>query len=256
MSRPEALIVDDSATARIVLSRLLAKADFDSRGVGSAEDALKALQSGTQPDVIFLDHMLPGMNGFEALREIKRNPDSAAIPVFMYTSQNAERYLEEARALGALGVISKQTNRDQLALCLSRVQVGRGSANSDIGPVAENVHVAYHQGDEQRSVRHMTGRLSQLEVAYEDMHDDVRALRLALHTQVPEQVASLQRSLRRTRWLLAGALFVGAAGFLSLWGEMESTREVAEGIRHQFMVVTDILYQMLELTGHPVERDD
>jgi CheY-like chemotaxis protein len=58
--------------------------------------------------VIFMDHLMPGMDGFQAVKAIKDNPRTATIPILMYTSQEGELYLGQARALGAIGVLPKQ----------------------------------------------------------------------------------------------------------------------------------------------------
>ncbi len=60
------------------------------------------------PDVIFMDHLMPGMDGFQAVQAIKIDPRTATIPIMMYTSQEGELYLGQARALGAIGVMPKQ----------------------------------------------------------------------------------------------------------------------------------------------------
>ena len=52
--------------------------------------------------------MMPGMDGFQAVQAIKNNPRTATIPIMMYTSQEGELYLGQARALGAVGVLPKQ----------------------------------------------------------------------------------------------------------------------------------------------------
>jgi len=102
-----ALIVDDSKTARQVLRKLLAAHQLRVETSESAEDALAYL-STARPDVIFMDHMMPGMDGFQAVRAIKDNPATATIPIMMYTSQAGELYVGQARALGAVGVLPKQ----------------------------------------------------------------------------------------------------------------------------------------------------
>lgn len=107
MSRKCALIVDDSRTAREVLARMLEREQLRVETAGSAEEALEYL-SVHRPDVIFMDHLMPGMDGFEAVRAIKNNPATATIPVMMYTSQSGELYVGQARALGAVGVLPKQ----------------------------------------------------------------------------------------------------------------------------------------------------
>lgn len=102
-----ALIVDDSRTARQVLGDVLSANRLRVETAASAEEALEYL-SRNRPDVIFMDHMMPGMDGFQAVRAIKTNPVTATIPIMMYTSQAGELYVGQARALGAVGVLPKQ----------------------------------------------------------------------------------------------------------------------------------------------------
>src|SRR6185503_17763357 len=102
-----ALIVDDSKSARVFLSRILEKYEIDVDNAENAEAAIEYLGSH-RPDVIFMDHMMPGMDGFQAVQAIKNNPRTATIPILMYTSQEGELYLGQARALGAVGVLPKQ----------------------------------------------------------------------------------------------------------------------------------------------------
>ncbi|HGG58390.1 MAG TPA: response regulator, partial [Gammaproteobacteria bacterium] len=106
-----ALIVDDSAVARKVLASILHREGLETDVAASAEDALAYLER-TTPDVIFLDHNMPGMNGFEALKAIKSNPRTARIPVMMFTSQSGEAYFSQARALGAVDVLGKDALAD------------------------------------------------------------------------------------------------------------------------------------------------
>ncbi|MFZ2509186.1 MAG: response regulator [Steroidobacteraceae bacterium] len=106
MQGKRALVVDDSKSARVVLGRMLEDYGIEVDSAESAESALEYLRNH-HPDVIFMDHVMPGMDGLQAVREIKLNPDLAAIPVMMYTSQEGELYADKARASGAVGVLSK-----------------------------------------------------------------------------------------------------------------------------------------------------
>ena len=101
-----ALIVDDSRSARVILSRMLEQHGMVVDTAESAEQALEYLQQG-RPDVIFMDHLMPGMDGFEAVQAIKSDVQTATIPLMMYTSQEGELYVSQARALGAVGVLPK-----------------------------------------------------------------------------------------------------------------------------------------------------
>ncbi|MFO1395125.1 MAG: response regulator [Steroidobacteraceae bacterium] len=101
-----ALIVDDSRSARVILSRMLEQHGLAVDTAESAEQALEFLQQH-RPDVIFMDHLMPGMDGFQAVQAIKSDPQTATIPLMMYTSQEGEVYVSQARALGAVGVLPK-----------------------------------------------------------------------------------------------------------------------------------------------------
>jgi CheY-like chemotaxis protein len=107
MGQKRALVVDDSKSARVILSRMLEKYDIEVDMAESAEQAIEYLKHG-RPDAIFMDHLMPGMDGLEAVKAIKGNPQTATIPIMMYTSQEGELYVGQARALGAMGVLPKQ----------------------------------------------------------------------------------------------------------------------------------------------------
>jgi len=107
MARKRVLVVDDSKSARVILSRMLEKFDIEVDMAEAAERAIEYLKSN-RPDAIFMDHQMPGMDGLQALQTIKGNPQTAMIPIMMYTSQEGELYVGQARALGAMGVLPKQ----------------------------------------------------------------------------------------------------------------------------------------------------
>ncbi len=86
---------------------MLEKYDIEVDMAESAELAIEYLKHN-RPDAIFMDHLMPGMDGLQAVQAIKSNPQTAMIPIMMYTSQEGELYVGQARALGAMGVLPKQ----------------------------------------------------------------------------------------------------------------------------------------------------
>ncbi len=136
MSVKRALVVDDSKSARAFLVRLLERLDVEVDVAESADEALDYLEL-QHPDVIFLDHLMPGMDGFQGLQAIKRNPRTASIPVFMYTSQEGELYAGQALALGAAGVLPKQLESTDLAQLLR--DLGAGAQVTPAALLAEAV---------------------------------------------------------------------------------------------------------------------
>ena len=113
MAHRLALVVDDSKTARVTLKRMLEKYDIDVDTLEYTEQALDYLIEKT-PDVIFMDHMMPDMDGFQAVEAIKDNPDTATIPIMMYTSKEGDLYVSQARALGAIGILPKEVEPAEL----------------------------------------------------------------------------------------------------------------------------------------------
>jgi CheY-like chemotaxis protein len=137
MSAKRALIVDDSKSARMFLSRILEKYELDVDMTETAELAMDYL-AHHRPDVIFMDHLMPGMDGFQALQAIKNNPRTATIPIMMYTSQEGELYLGQARALGAVGVLPKQIKQADVSKVLYQLHLvpdRRTSAQSSFRPL-------------------------------------------------------------------------------------------------------------------------
>lgn len=128
-----ALIVDDSKTARVMLRKMLDRLNIPTAMVESGEEALEYLKTN-RPDVIFMDHMMPGMDGFAAVKAIKADPDKSSIPIVMHTTQQGDIYVGQARALGAMDILSKPTTDQDLKQVLDRV-----SHSNDT--LAENVQV-------------------------------------------------------------------------------------------------------------------
>src|ERR1700685_4530211 len=122
MGAKRALIVDDSKSARLFLARVLEKYDIDVDSAESAEAAIDYLTSN-RPDVIFMDHLMPGMDGLQAVQHIKNDPRTATIPIMMYTSQEGELYLSQARALGAIGVLPKQIKHADVSKVLQQLHL-------------------------------------------------------------------------------------------------------------------------------------
>ncbi len=142
MSRKRALVVDDSKSARVILSRMLEKYDLDVDMAESAEQALEYLQSN-RPDAIFMDHLMPGMDGLQAVQAIKGNPNTATIPIMMYTSQEGELYVGQARALGAMGVLPKQVRPVDVSKVLHELHLlaeRRDASEPALVPVGAPAH--------------------------------------------------------------------------------------------------------------------
>jgi CheY-like chemotaxis protein len=226
MAHKRALIVDDSRSARLFLARILEKHEIDVDSVESAEAAIGYLAS-RRPDVIFMDHMMPGMDGFQAVQAIKNDSRTATIPIMMYTSQEGEVYLGQARALGAVGVLPKQIK------------------HADVSKVLYQLHlIADRRSDEQTTFRPLEALMPH---AHGEAHgsgfassagrdpespDSIAALRRWLHASLEAQtehitaeirgLAPLQPGSRTSGWLAGGAAVACAAALVAVgfwWGD-------------------------------------
>jgi two-component system response regulator ChvI len=99
------LVVDDDDDYRETLTLTLLDAGFEVRSVSSGPAALEHLSSGVSPDVILLDWRMPGMNGLEALNEVRRRGISN--PVIFLTGVTDDAHEEAALAAGAVDFIDK-----------------------------------------------------------------------------------------------------------------------------------------------------
>ena len=89
MTRHSILVVDDSPTDRHFLSELLLSQGYHVTAVDNGEAALAAIKSNP-PHLVIMDVVMPGQNGFQATREIMRDPATRSLPVIICTSKNQE----------------------------------------------------------------------------------------------------------------------------------------------------------------------
>jgi len=107
------LVVDDSATERHMLNDLLTKAGYDVISSENGEDAIVKART-VKPDLILMDVVMPGLNGFQATRAISRDPETKSIPVIMCTSKSKETDKIWGRRQGAKDYVVKPVDGDVL----------------------------------------------------------------------------------------------------------------------------------------------
>ena len=107
------LLVDDSKTELHVLSELLTKRGYKVRTAENGEEALKRLQED-KPDLILMDVVMPGQNGFQLTRAITRDPLFASVPVIICSSKNQETDRVWGMRQGARDYVVKPVNPEEL----------------------------------------------------------------------------------------------------------------------------------------------
>lgn len=113
MAIKKILVVDDSKTELMYLTDILVKNGFAVRTAENAEDAFRRLVE-EKPDLILMDVVMPGQNGFQLTRAITRDPLYAGIPIVMCTSKNQETDRVWGMRQGAKDYITKPVDANEL----------------------------------------------------------------------------------------------------------------------------------------------
>ena len=109
------LIVEDDSFLQGLASTKLEKEGFTVSGASNSDEAMKLLGSDT-PDLILLDLVLPGMDGFGILKMIREDAKTAAIPVIVFSNLSEEKDIKHAKDLGATDYMIKSNfTLDELA---------------------------------------------------------------------------------------------------------------------------------------------
>lgn len=107
------LVVDDSPTERFFLQELLAKRNYSVITAENGEEAVAKART-ENPDLILMDVVMPGLNGFQATRQITRAQETAHIPIFMCTTKDQETDKIWGVRQGARGYLVKPIDADEL----------------------------------------------------------------------------------------------------------------------------------------------
>ena len=113
MSIKKVLVVDDSKTELMFLTDLLQKNGMSVKTAENAEDAFKRLAE-EKPDLILMDVVMPGQNGFQLTRAIARDPLYSDVPIVMCTSKNQETDRVWGMRQGARDYITKPVDVSEL----------------------------------------------------------------------------------------------------------------------------------------------
>lgn len=113
-------IIDDSPTDVRVFSTLLERAGHRVLAVGTAEEGIEQVRV-EMPDLVIMDVIMPGMNGFQATRTLSRDPVTAKIPIVMITTKSMETDRVWGIRQGARAFITKPVNEKELLACINEL---------------------------------------------------------------------------------------------------------------------------------------
>jgi CheY-like chemotaxis protein len=199
MTNKRALVVDDSKVGRLTMKKRLEAIGVVVDLVESAQQALDYLTQH-RPDMIFMDHLMPDMDGFEATRRIKAAPATRDIPIIIISGSDDEEFVREARAIGAIQAISKPPAASALEAILSSIRetvtAAAPSAVMEAAPTPVAVERRAAPFMDQAAVHALVERV--LGEVVEHLHGDLAELR----TQVDTALENERKTLREWdgRW--------------------------------------------------------
>jgi len=123
MENKTALVIDDSKSARFALRKFLEGKGYTVDTADGANEAFVYLKR-KRPGVVFLDHMMPGIDGFDALRTIRLEPELSNLPIIICSSNEGDAFVREAKAQGATDVLPKPPNQVHIDTVLARIESG------------------------------------------------------------------------------------------------------------------------------------
>lgn len=138
-----ALVIDDSKTVVFALKKILHSTGYATIEAFDAESGIELARTEC-PDVIFLDIVLPGMNGFAALRLLRRDPLTKAIPIIMMSSNEQATEQFYGDRIGADDFMKKPFAREEVFSRLDKLvgadsQLRRPDSTSAPAPIAESI---------------------------------------------------------------------------------------------------------------------
>ena len=117
----QVLVVDDDPENCKMLAAMLSEVGFSVETLPNAQQALQRLRHASKLDLLLIDKYMPTMDGYQAIRQLRKLPGRGSLPVLVVTASGFDDETEQALAAGADGYVSKPVYREQLLAEISRV---------------------------------------------------------------------------------------------------------------------------------------
>jgi len=117
LSKYVVLAVDDIPLNLLLVEKMLSKFNFTLKTAGSGQQALDMIDV-EKPDLILLDLMMPGIDGFEILSRLRSNPETADIQIVVLSALNSNEDIVKGFQLGANDFITKPIIMEKLLNCV------------------------------------------------------------------------------------------------------------------------------------------
>lgn len=116
-SKYTVLAVDDIPLNLLIVQKMLSKFNFKLNTAGNGQEALDSI-AADKPDLILLDLMMPGIDGFEVIKRVRENPETADIKIIILSALNSQEDIVKGFSLGANDFITKPIIMEKLLTCV------------------------------------------------------------------------------------------------------------------------------------------
>jgi len=121
MDIKKVLVVDDSPTDLHLLTEMLSKNGFEVISAISGEESIEKAKSD-KPDLILMDIVMPGINGFEATRALSRSPETSEIPIIIISTKGQETDRVWGLRQGAVDYLVKPITDDTMSTLMDKIK--------------------------------------------------------------------------------------------------------------------------------------
>jgi two-component system chemotaxis response regulator CheY len=118
---PAILVLDDSATMVMSLSRILKSAGYEVETANNGKEGMAKLAGGLKPSVILTDINMPQMDGIAFIKEARKTASTRFTPIIVLTTESGGQKRDEARAAGASAWLTKPTEPNELLTALKQL---------------------------------------------------------------------------------------------------------------------------------------
>jgi len=118
-----ALVIDDSRQFTEAVCQMLSLYNIEARGALGPREAILALEHNKAPDIVFVDINMPGIDGFEVMAYLRREPHLARVPMVVVTSDDQKETITRSRRAGAMDFILKPVTLEALERALKKARL-------------------------------------------------------------------------------------------------------------------------------------
>ena len=118
---PAILVIDDSATMVMSLSRVLKNAGYEVETASNGKEGVAKLAAGLKPSVILTDINMPQMDGIAFIKEARKSASTRFTPIIVLTTESGGQKRDEARTAGASAWLTKPTEPNELLTALKQL---------------------------------------------------------------------------------------------------------------------------------------